>query len=106
MIRRESVVKRAALDPWCCSLGLVRLLLGWDVLEVLWDGTGQGWSPACPSPLKDRAGMATPAGAPALGDGNHSHGGERGSVLLSPPVLGWCEGEQMLTQTLPAGIEL
>lgn len=59
--------------------------------------------PSHPAPPRT-AGMATPAGALGLGDGNHSQGREMGSVLLSPPVVGCCDGDQMLTGTLPAGI--
>lgn len=92
-------------------LDLVRLLVGWDVLEMLWDGSRAGMEPSlCFTTchpillLKDRAGMGVLAGTLGLGDGDHSQGEERGSVLLSLPVLGCCDGDQMLIQTLPAGI--
>lgn len=102
-------MRRTGLDPWC--LDLLRHLVGWDLLEVLWDGSRAGMEPTlCFTTchpillLEDRAGMAILAGALGLGDGNHSQGREMGSVLLSPPVLGCCDRDQMLNWTLPAGI--
>lgn len=71
---------------------------------------GKGWSPACASAL------AVPSCSSRIEQGRQlrqeprvwemgtTHREGRRLSPSQPPVLGCCDGDQMLTQTLPAGI--